>query len=964
VNDSCRKKSNVVVELVTTQNNDRILFGPFTLIPSERLLAKEGAPVELGTRALDILIALASRSNEAVSKADLLAWIWPDVLVEEGSLRFHIANLRKALGDGKDGARYIATLTGRGYCFVAPILRVGRFSNGSAPETRSFSHANMPNRPVGMIGRTEDVKALLQQLVRYRFVTIVGTGGVGKTTVAVEAGYDLIESFAGAVVFVDLGVLADPALVPTAIASMLGLSIQSDDPAPDLVAFLRDKRLLLILDTCEHLIDSAAALAAQIFLAAPQVHILATSREALQVEGERIHRLAPLATPPEESKATAALIQMYPATRLFIERAAASGAVLQADNDDAAIIAEICRKLDGLALAIELVARRVETYGLRQTAALLNRSLALLWVGSRNAPPRQKTLRAALEWSYGLLSDLERAVLGRLTVFVGNFTINAALAVVPSATIDQAAVFGAVDNLISKSMVATRPAGAMMRYRLLDTTRAFALEFSGHDAERDDLAARHACYYRRWLEQSSAEGRALSSGAERAAHLAVLSNLRAALEWCFGPNGNTGIGVGIAAAAAPTFLALSLLPECHRWSERAILALDDTARAGRDEMHLQAALGVSLMFMRGGKDAARRALSRSLVIAERTRDTFEELQVLAPLQMFHMRVGDFKAALSYARRCAAAAATLEDPVASTLARSLLGISLHFLGDHNAARAELEAALWHSPPSQRTTTVYIGFECSILAGAILARTLWMQGHSVQAVEQARQTVKDAADMGHSLTLSIALIWSISVFTETSDLEIAEEHIDWLISRAEAHSLAPYLAVARGFRAELMIHRGGAIRGIQDLEECIRVFHAAPYEMLTTSFKISLIQGLMAVGRFTDCLALLNDTIHRVEENGDFCYMPELLRVRGTLLLAMPCPDTDGAEVCFRHALELSRRQGALIWELRATTDLAALLSARGQPDGARTLLKPVVERFAEGTQMAGLVAAERLLAALN
>ena len=217
-----------------------------------------------------------------------------------------------------------------------------------------------------MVGRGDDVLKLSAQLTSSRFVTIVGSGGVGKTTVAVAVGHHLIESFAGAALFVDLGMLSDPALVATAVASMLGLSVQSNDPAPSLIAFLRERRVLLILDTCEHLIEAVAALASGIFMAAPQVHILATSREALQVEGEHVYRLDVLAYPPDDRGLTAADAQAFPATQLFVERALASGARFDFSDAEAAIVVGICRKLDGVALAIELAARRVEAYGLRQ----------------------------------------------------------------------------------------------------------------------------------------------------------------------------------------------------------------------------------------------------------------------------------------------------------------------------------------------------------------------------------------------------------------------------------------------------------------------------------------------------------------------------------------------------------------------------------------------------------------------
>jgi DNA-binding winged helix-turn-helix (wHTH) protein len=354
------------------QARDVVSFGPFRLVASERLLTKDGVPVEVGARTLDALIALVSRPNEVVSKGDLLARVWPDVTVEESSLRFHIAALRKALGDGKDGARYITTAAGRGYCFVAPVARSNERADLNSPLTVSFSHANLPSRLRRMVGRDDDVLRLSAQLTASRFVTIVGVGGVGKTTVAVAVGHHLIEAFAGATLFVDLGMLSDPALVGTAVASMLGLSVQSDDPTPNLIAFLRDRRILLILDTCEHLIEAVASLAARIFTEAPQVHILATSREALQVEGEHVYRLDVLAYPPDDRVLTAADAQAFPAIQLFMERALASGARFDLGDAEAAIVVGICRKLDGVALAVELAARRVEAYGLQQTAALLD----------------------------------------------------------------------------------------------------------------------------------------------------------------------------------------------------------------------------------------------------------------------------------------------------------------------------------------------------------------------------------------------------------------------------------------------------------------------------------------------------------------------------------------------------------------------------------------------------------------
>jgi len=946
---------------MAVQTKEVISFGSFSLVPSERLLTKAGAPIELSSRALDILIALLSRPNEIMSKNELLAQVWPDVTVEEGSLRFHMTYLRKALGDGKDGARYIATLPGRGYCFVAPLSQAAS-PRDAAPN--KFLHANLPHRLSRMVGRDEDVLKLSAQLTTSRIVTIVGAGGVGKTTVAVAVGNHLSGAFDGAVLLVDFGMLSDPNLVAPYVASMLGLAVGSHDVLPSLMAYLRGRRILLILDTCEHLVDAVAMLVTSILEAAPQVHILTTTREALRIGGERVYKLDVLACPPEDPEIRAITVFSFPATKLFIERAAESGVTLELGDAEARIVASICRKLDGVALALELAARRVETCGLPQTAALLDQHLTLSWQGARTAPPRQRTLQATLDWSFGLLTEQERKVLRRLAVFVGHFTMDAALEVIASAMLDRSTVFGAIDSLVAKSMVATQPIGATMRYRLLDTTRAYALEIQTDDAERAELAARHATYYRHWLEQFGADWSSLSTGAERAPHFAALSNVRAALEWCFGAEGNIELGVGLAAAATPVLLAMSLLPECHRWSERAISALNDNARGGPDEMHLQAALGVSCMYMYGGRNVAHIALSRSFEIAEQRGDVLDQLGILVPLNMFHLRTGQFKAALHYARRCSAIAATVEGSATNALGHFILGNSLHFTGDLGSARAELEATLESRPRSQRIMTSYLGLEGKNLAAGILARNLWLQGHSIQAVERAHQTIRDAAEMDHSLTLCIALLGGIAVFLWSGDLTSAEEHIEWLISRAEPHSLLPYAFVGHGFEGEVAIRRGDVTGGVEILRRCLEKLHAATYEVFTTALEISLVLGLAAIGRSDEGLARIDRTIERVETNGDLCYMPELLRIKANLLLSIPHSVTDDAENLFMQSLALSRRQGARAWELRTATDLASLWAKRARSKEARKLLTPIFEQFTEGFDTADLKAADHLLKTLG
>jgi predicted ATPase/DNA-binding winged helix-turn-helix (wHTH) protein len=943
---------------------DVVSFGPFTLIVGERILTKQGAAVPLGAKTLDTLIALISRPNEVLTKRALLIQVWPDVIVEEGSVRVQIANLRRALGDGEDGARYIATVAGRGYCFVAPVTRSTRPQTqieGVAP----FSLVSLPNPLTRIVGRSHDIRLLSDQLTARRFVTVVGSGGVGKTTVALAVAHSLSGAFDGAVGFVDLGALAHPDLVAPTVASVLGLTPQSDDPLPSLIAHLRNRRALLVLDTCEHLLDAVAALTARLLPVAMQVHILATSREAVRVHGEHVFKLDSLTCPPEDPELTAAIARTFPAVELFVERALASDARFDLTDGDAATVAGICRKLDGVPLAIELAAGRVGVYGLHRTAALLDQRLSRLWQGQRTAPPRQKTLQATLDWSYGLLSETERTVLQRLSIFVGSFTIEQALAVVITSAVDESLLFGVIDSLIGKSMVAATPSGAMMRYRLLDATRAYALEMRNDERELHELAARHASYYLRWLEGFRTAAPSSAKELERTPDVGALANVRAALEWCFSASGDEKMGVGIAAAAAPHLFAAGLFSECCRWTDRALRALDSLTRGTLQETALQVNLGMSLMVTRGSSEQARVALDRGLTIAEACGDNVNQLSVLHWLHRFHVRANDCRAALHYAQLTSAVAHRISDPAAIALAHYLSGYSFQLSGNLNDSRVELEAALAHAASGKvGATTPFLGRDDTALVATALARTLWLQGYPTQAVMLAEQAVRDAEITGRPLTRSIALISLVTLLLWTGDLEMVAPHVERFAAHAQSYSLGPYRAVAHGLKGQLAVQSGAAQSGVESLQQAVDELHAAHYEVLTTPFNISLVQALTARGRVSAAITLADAAIRLIQINGDFGYMPELLRVKALVLLAGPQSDRTAATECLSQSLEMSRRMDARGWELRAAVELASLLLSGGKPSDAKGLLQQVFDRFTEGHETMDLKIAQRLLAKLS
>ena len=305
-------------------------------------------------------------------------------------------------------------------------------------------------------------------------------------------------------------------------------------------------------------------------------------------------------------------------------------------------------------------------------------------------------------------------------------------------------------NLVAKSLVTSDITGGAAYFRLLETTRVYALSKLTESGELQEVSRRHADYYRGLLEGIE------HAWEKRSTPLAHVDNVRAALEWCFGVNGNLAVGVGLAAAAAPVFLAMSLLPECYRWSEQAISALDDATRGGAEEMHLQASLGVSSMQMHGQSDAARVALSRGLAIAEARGDVLNQVGLLGMLSMFDVRDGDFKTSLHYAKLSRAVDGTVENSAAMALANSILGRALQFVGDHSDSGAELEASFRYWSRSQGAREVYLGLDHHILVGIGLARNLWLQGHPAQATERARQTIKDAEGKNHPASLGLALV----------------------------------------------------------------------------------------------------------------------------------------------------------------------------------------------------------------
>jgi predicted ATPase/DNA-binding winged helix-turn-helix (wHTH) protein len=934
-------------------------FGSFRLVPAQRMLSENGKPLRLGSRALDILVALVERPGETISKEELIARAWPDTVVEEAALRVHVAALRKALGDGRAGKRYIANHPGRGYAFVAPVTRESAFLATAVPNEADVAR-NLPALLTRVVGRDEIILALTTQLARHRFMTIVGPGGIGKTTVAVAVADRARASYKDGVWFVELASLSDPYLISSAVVAVLGIPQSGVSPVSAITASLRKKHALIVLDSCEHVVAEAANIGEEILRAAPSVSILATSREPLRAEGEWVHRLASLEVPPHSADLTTNNILNYPAVELFTERAAAIVEGLSFGAAELAAVVEICRTLDGMPLALELAAAQVDVFGIKGLAGRLDNRFTILTKGRRTALSRHQTLRATMDWSYGLLPQAEQLILGRLSVFQGDFTIDAAAAVAADDQIEVADVFEGVANLGTKSLVATDISGKITYYHLLDTTRAYALEKLTESGEVERVRRLHAEYFRDLFEQAEVELETRSTAEWLADYRHQIHNVRAALDWAFSSVGDLAIGIGLTVAVIPLWLQLSLVDECRGRVERGLARLAGQSKpAARQEMKLYAALGGSLLFTKGPTAETEAAWTKALEISQDLDDAEYQLRSLWGLWVHHMNSGDFGAALRLAESFHKLALARGNPTDLPIAERLIGTSFHYRGDQTDARRHIEHMLAHYvPPIRRSPSARFFYDQKVVARVALARILWLQGFPDQAWRTAQSTVDDASALNNPVSLCFTLAEAgcpVALFI--GDLATAERCIATLLDSSAAHALPIWQSWGHRFYGTLLIWNGDLERGLGLLRTSLERPPEASFQPRFTWFLGQLAEGFGRAGQIAQGLATIDEALARSERNQDRWCLAELVRIKGVLLAEREPPN---AEDHFARSLDWARQQRALSWELRTATSLARLLHGQRRTADARTLLGSIYSRFTEGFATSDLREARTLL----
>jgi predicted ATPase/DNA-binding winged helix-turn-helix (wHTH) protein len=733
-------------------------IGPFRLEPGAGVLLHAGVPMPLGPRAIAVLTALVERPNEYVQKATIMDVAWPGLVVEENNLSVQISAIRRVLARAPGGEAWVETLPRRGYRFVGPttelqdnVLRVPRSEAG---------RSNLPHPATSFVGRERELVEAKQLLPTVRLLTLVGVGGIGKTRMAVQLAHEVIDAYRDGAWLAELGAISDPALVATAVVRSCGLRLDAQKPAVEVLCrHVRSRQLLLLLDNCEHVLGACWELASALLAAGAGLTIIATSREPLRIPGEHVYSLRSLSLPPPE--ASLEVVAAADSVQLFMDRARAAGPCFGLSAN--ASTAAICRRLDGIPLAIEMAAARAPTLGVEKLAQKLEESFRLLTLGWRSSLPRQQTLRATLDWSYGLLAERERTVLRRASVFRGSFSLEAVCSIAADEESDEFEVADLLSQLVARSLVVAELNEGRTRYRLLDIIRAYGFEKLDEAREAGTILRRHAEYFRGLLRDAWADWFRMSDARWYGIYAIELDNVRSALDWAMSPRGDRPIAVALAGSSGQLWFSLSLRPEARqRLDAAAPLVSPHTPESEQRDIWYSLGLACFHAAPREAVELFERAVALNRTLGDKLGLT--------------MSLADLAASLAFTGRFDQANSALQE--ASPLVE-LLALP-RAIGKHEAAWAFVQT-LNGDPKSalphyEKALVEYRRGEAERDAVGMLinvAHVTWALGSLDQAVErclEAVEIIRRAQPIDH-YQLGFTLAYLVGIHTERGEIERA-------------------------------------------------------------------------------------------------------------------------------------------------------------------------------------------------
>ncbi|TIS88509.1 winged helix-turn-helix domain-containing protein [Mesorhizobium sp.] len=929
-----------------------IAFGRFRLTPSTRMLIRNGVPVRLGARAIELLIVLVEHAGSVVSKEQLLDLVWPDVAVEESNLRVHIAALRRALGDSRTGSHFIINLPGRGYSFVADLQRLPESGPFGATDVRRVptQWASPPSLLTRIFGRDEAIRRIVSKLARRRFVTITGAGGIGKTAIALAVADQLAGSYRDGILFVDLGPLDDPNLVVAHLAALIRLPTSEPLPLRSLLAHLQSRNLLLILDNCEHVVGAATRIAEAVLQDCPEVHILATSREVLRGVGEWVERLRPLSAPPVGAGVSATEAMGYPAVELLVERTSASIGSFELTDELAPLAAELCVRLDGLPLAVELAATRVATFGLRGVLERLDDGLRLLTKGRRSAAPRHQNLEAMIDWSYRTLLDDERQVWRRLSVFAGPFDADAVIALMPEDALATVDVLDVLDRLFEKSLISLEVRNDDVTYRMLETVRLYAADRLEEAGELPSAKRRHAEHFYRLCRETGAGLTETPSEEWLQTQRQRIPDIRAALAWSFSPEGDVDFGIKFTAASASFWLRLLLVPELQGYLERALTAAQRPSIEPAVILRLNIALAHAVFYSLGPVTEARDAAARAFAIARSQSDISAQLLTLWSMFAHDATKGDLPRMTECLDAIARLRATAPEALVEPLYNRVAAMGYHLLGDQRRAAHHAELALEY--PAVTRGAMRENFfvdDHKAVTNSHKVRILWVQGRYDDALDVVHSTLSSASQIDQRFTGPSFLVFgACPVAIWTGDWDLANRLV------VDAFRVTSGMAL---FNVWAEIYRRVLDLMVADSDLAAHLHAGLTRDAGMTSLQAHYIATFHRRLFRPECLA------EALDGKVNWC-TAEVLRCWAEAQLEGQTASAEGAEATFLKALDLARSQGAFAWELRIATSLAQLWSMNGQRVRAKDLLASACDKIIGGAAQADVKRAYALLSQLT
>jgi predicted ATPase len=818
-------------------------------------------------------------------------------------------------------------------------------------------NSNLPATTNRVIGRDETIEVIRQEVIAGRRVSIVGSGGIGKTTVAIAVAEQSIESFPDGAWLVDFAPLRDASLVPYAIATAVGLVVHSADVLTPLCRLLRDRKILLVLDNCEHLAEAIAACAMRLLANAPSLHILTTSLSPLALDGESVHRLSGLATPPDLPELSADDALTFPAVRLFVDRATDRLETFALGDADAPIVADICRTLGGIALAIELAAMRVDVFDPRALRNQLDDRFRLL-AGRRAGLERHRTLSATLDWSYNLLPGLEAALLRDVSVFAGAFGV-AGAAAVSGRSIDEVADI--LRGLISRNMVSIDVDGDEFSYRLLETTRAYCFEKLLETGEAHMIQRRHADHVCSVLELARGDWGQRSGQEWGTRNKRYLDDLRAALGWANLDTARHPLLIRLTVAGLVLWNHFSLADESRVHLMRAINQLPEAGLMGSaTEMQLQLAFGGALLFTSGVVPEARDAMRRAHELSVKLGDADGRLRCLRIIGTYELFSGEHQAGTRTLETFLSLVGE-DDLSAREDGETHLGCAELFVGRLQSALQRMDRLYRHySRDLANKRFARFLYSSSVSMLIVLSHAQWLTGFSDAALVTAYQMVEYGKETKHEVSLANALAWACIVFYWAKRNDECGRHVAMLDEVVERHGIATWRPVVIFYRAAIASgQQDRPPEALVELERALETFRSTGHKARLPYYTGVVADAFFKHGRLEDADRVVREALECAHVQGEEWCVPELLRIRASIAAARN--ELESAESSLVEAVAIAQRVGALSWGLRSAIDLARLLRAQSRTAEARCMLRPIYGAFTEGFETRDLEVAAALLA---